>query len=75
MPTCGAPRTPFGNLYLSNSIWPFGTSNLGAGYVAASVVAEDLGVKEGQGWWCHNPIEAGLETLRGRGIDIEFNLP
>ena len=46
-PGCGAPRTPFPNLYLSNSIWPFGTSTLGAGYVAASVVAEDLGVREG----------------------------
>jgi phytoene dehydrogenase-like protein len=73
-PGCGAPRTPFGNLYLSNSIWPFGTSNLGSGYVAASVVAEDLGVREGQDWWRHKAIEPGLDVLRRRGIEIEFNI-
>jgi phytoene dehydrogenase-like protein len=74
-PGCGAPRTPFGNLYLSNSIWPFGTSNLGSGYVAASVLAEDLGVKKDQDWWCHGALEAGFDMLRRRGIDIVFNLP
>jgi phytoene dehydrogenase-like protein len=74
-PGCGAPRTPFGNLYLSNSIWPFGTSNLGSGYVAALVVAEDLGVRKDQDWWRHDSMEAGLETLRDRGIDIELSLP
>jgi len=71
-PGCGAPRTPFGNLYLCNSIWPFGTSNLGAGYVAASIVAEDLGVREGQDWWRYKALEAGFETLKRRGIEIEF---
>jgi phytoene dehydrogenase-like protein len=73
-PGCGAPRTPFGNLYLSNSIWPFGTTNLGAGYVAASIVAEDLGVREGQDWWRHKALEPGLEVLKQRGIEIEFNI-
>ena len=73
-PGCGAPRTPFGNLYLSNGIWPFGTSNLGSGYCAALVVADDLGVKKEQDWWRHDPLEAGLEVLRGRGIEIDFNL-
>ena len=48
-PGCGAPRTPFGKLYLSNSIWPIGVSNLGAGYVTASIVAEDLGLDRIQG--------------------------
>jgi phytoene dehydrogenase-like protein len=72
---CGAPRTPFGNLYLSNSIWPFGTSNLGAGYVAASIVAEDLGVREDQaGWWNNNNLDAGIELLKRRGIEIDFNI-
>jgi phytoene dehydrogenase-like protein len=71
---CGAPRSPFGNLYLSNSIWPFGTTSLGAGYVAASVVAEDLGVREGQDWWRHKAVEPGLDVLRRRGIEIEFNI-
>jgi phytoene dehydrogenase-like protein len=74
-PGCGAPRTPFPNLYLSNSIWPFGTSTLGAGYVAASVVAEDLGVREGQDWWRYRAIEAGRETLAQRGIETGFSIP
>ena len=71
---CGAPRTPFGNLYISNSIWPFGTTSLGSGYVAASVVAEDLGVREGQGWWRHKALEPGLDVLKRRGIEIDFNI-
>jgi phytoene dehydrogenase-like protein len=74
-PGCGAPRTPFGNLYLSNSIWPFGTTTLGAGYVAASVVAEDLGVREGQTWWRHRALEAGRQTLADRGIQTGFSIP
>ncbi len=69
-PGCGAPRTPFGNLYLSNSIWPFGTTTLGAGYVAATVLAEDLGVREGQDWWRYQALEAGRETLAARGIEV-----
>jgi phytoene dehydrogenase-like protein len=68
-PGCGAPRTPFGNLYLSNSIWPFGTTTLGAGYVAATAVADDLGVREGQDWWRYQALEAGKETLARRGIE------
>ncbi len=67
-PGCGAPRTPFANLYLSNSIWPFGTSTLGAGYVAAQVVAEDLGVREEQDWWSHRALQSGVEVLNRRGI-------
>jgi len=73
-PGCGAPRTPYGNLYLSNGIWPFGTSSLGSGYVAALVVAEDLGVKKQQDWWRHDATEAGLDVLRRRGIEIDFNI-
>jgi len=72
---CGAPRTPFAKLYLSNSIWPFGTTSLGAGYVAASIVAEDLGVREAQhGWWKHQVLEGGLEVLRRRGIDMKLHI-
>ncbi|MBW2444350.1 MAG: NAD(P)/FAD-dependent oxidoreductase [Deltaproteobacteria bacterium] len=71
---CGAPRTPFGNLYLSNSIWPFGTSSLGAGYVAATIVAEDLKVREDQGWWKAKVMEAGQEVLKQRGIELKFNI-
>ncbi len=70
-PGCGAPRTPFPNLYLSNSIWPFGTSSLGAGYVAATAVADDLGVREGQTWWRHQALEAGRAALALQGIAPE----
>jgi phytoene dehydrogenase-like protein len=46
----GASRTFIGNLYLSNSIHPFGASWLCSGYIAACEVAEDVGVRE-QDWW------------------------
>ena len=70
-----APRTPFGKLYLSNSIWPVGTSTLGAGYVAATEVAKDLGVRDEQSWWRHRALEAGIEELRGRGIEVVREIP
>ncbi|MEW5946235.1 MAG: NAD(P)/FAD-dependent oxidoreductase [bacterium] len=50
-----APRTPVPGLYISNSIWPPGTTFLGAGYVAADVVARDLGVRDRE-WWRAKPI-------------------
>lgn len=74
-PNCGAPRSPFENLYLSNSIWPYGTSTLGSGYIAATIVAEDLGVKAGQDWWRHQAMEAGREVMRARGIEIGTPIP
>lgn len=46
----GASRTFLPNLYLSNSIHPFGSSNLASGYIAACEVAADMGVRD-QGWW------------------------
>jgi phytoene dehydrogenase-like protein len=55
-PGCGAPRTPIRKLYISNSIWPTSGSHLCTGYIAASVVAEDLGVRK-QIWWNHEPLE------------------
>lgn len=74
-PGCGAPRSPFANLYLSNSIWPYGTTTLGAGYIAASVVAEDLGVRRDQDWWASKAMEAGREVMRERGIEIGAPVP
>jgi phytoene dehydrogenase-like protein len=44
------PRTPLAGLYISNSIWPPGTTFLGSGYLTADVVASDLGVRH-QTWW------------------------
>src|SRR5260370_42668146 len=54
-PGCGAPRTPIKNLYISNSIWPQSDSHLPTGYIAACVVAQDLGVRD-QPWWTHKPL-------------------
>jgi hypothetical protein len=71
---CGAPRSPFPGLYLSNSIWPFGTTNLGSGYVAADVLAKDLGIRDKQDWWKSEPMEDGLKVLESRGIDVQFSI-
>lgn len=46
----GGSRTFIKNLYLSNSIHPFGATWLCSGYIAASEVAEDLDARE-QDWW------------------------
>lgn len=50
------PKTAINNFYISNSIWPPGTTFLGAGYNAASVIATELGIRE-QSWWKHKPLE------------------
>lgn len=46
----GGSRTFIKNLYLSNSINPYGATWLASGYMAASEVAEDMGVRK-QSWW------------------------
>ena len=38
-------RMPIAGLYMSNSVWPLGLTWMAAGYNAAQVVAEDLGVR------------------------------
>lgn len=43
-------RTFIDDLYLSNSIHPFGISVLSSGYIAACEVALDMGVRD-QPWW------------------------
>jgi hypothetical protein len=42
--------------------------------VAAEVLAKDLGLRDKQDWWCAKPMDAGIEVLRRRGIELEFNL-
>ncbi|MBI9073771.1 MAG: NAD(P)/FAD-dependent oxidoreductase [Desulfatibacillum sp.] len=46
----GGSRTFMKNLYLSNSIHPFGASWMASGYIAACEVAQDCGVRD-QLWW------------------------
>jgi phytoene dehydrogenase-like protein len=60
-------RSPVDRLYLSNGVWPPALSWLAAGYNAATVVAEDLGIRD-QPWWRHEPAswfagEAAVPTL------------
>jgi phytoene dehydrogenase-like protein len=55
-------RMPIRGLYMSNSVWPLGLSWMAAGYNAAQVVAEDLGVRH-QSWWTHRPVAWFLENI------------
>jgi phytoene dehydrogenase-like protein len=52
----GGSRSFLPELYLSNSIHPYGMTWLASGYIAACEVAEDVGARE-QAWWkgkaCH----------------------
>lgn len=65
---CNAPRTPFKKLYLSNGVWPHSFSWLGAGYNAALVVMEDLGISR-PAWWSHKPLEWIGDWTKRKGIE------
>jgi beta-carotene ketolase (CrtO type) len=58
-------RSPVGQLYLSNAVWPPALSWLAAGYNAACVVAQDLGIRD-QPWWHHEPGSWFAARTRGR---------
>ena len=60
--TSGASRTFIPNLYLSNSIHPFGATHLASGYIAAGEIAEDLGCRE-QAWWVSKPFDWFFENM------------
>ena len=51
-----SPRTPIKQLYLSNSVWPPGTTFLGAGYIAADELRQDAGITK-PAWWCNEPLD------------------
>jgi phytoene dehydrogenase-like protein len=55
-------RMPIGGLYMSNGVWPLGLTWMAAGYNAAQVVAEDLGVRH-QAWWRARPVQWFLEHI------------
>lgn len=57
------PRSKIQGLYFSNGIWPASLTHLGSGYVAATCVAEDLGVKQKQEWWRWKPYEYFLKKI------------
>jgi phytoene dehydrogenase-like protein len=66
--TRGASRSFVPNLYLSNSIHPYGATHLASGCIAASEVAEDLGCRDAE-WWRAQPLDWFLEHL----ADIPLN--
>jgi phytoene dehydrogenase-like protein len=55
-------RMPVRSLYMSNSVWPLGLTWMAAGYNAAQVVAEDLGVRN-QPWWTARPVAWFLDNI------------
>lgn len=55
-------RMPVRGLYMSNSVWPLGLTWMAAGYNAAHVVAEDLGVRA-QPWWNARPVAWFLDNI------------
>jgi phytoene dehydrogenase-like protein len=65
----GGSRTFIKNLYLSNSIHPFGITPLGSGYIAACEVAEDMGVRE-QEWWTSKATHWYLENAANIPLDL-----
>lgn len=60
--TRGASRTFVPQLYMSNSIHPYGATHLASGYLAAVEVAEDLGCRDVE-WWRAEPLDWFLANL------------
>lgn len=55
-------RTGVRKLYMANSVWPVAATWMAPGYNCATVVAEDVGVRD-QSWWSHRPVEWLLRNL------------
>jgi phytoene dehydrogenase-like protein len=66
-------RMPIGHLYMSNGVWPLGLTWMAAGYNAAQVVAEDLGIRN-QVWWTHRPVAWFLSNI-GRLLEPLQTVP
>lgn len=61
-------RSALPGLYFSQGIWPCSLTHLGSAYVAASSVAEDLGVRD-QPWWKSTPMQRYIEIMQERGAN------
>lgn len=55
-------RMPVKKLYMSAGVWPLALTLMATGYNCASIVAEDLGIRN-QPWWVHRPVEWLLKNL------------
>lgn len=70
-PGCGAPRTPVGNLYITEVNMTRGTWMMGA-YVCADAVAEDLGVRN-QPWWTNTrAMDPYMAYCRRNGLNFRL---
>lgn len=71
----GASRTFLKNLYLSNSIHPYGATWLASGYICAGEVAEDLGISP-PSWWSSRAATWYIQNLqhfpRNLGVPARF---
>jgi len=70
---CNPPRTPIKGLYLSNGIWPVGTSAAPSGYIAANAVIKDLGIRKPD-WWSSVGAEWLLRYLEREGIRFQHRV-
>ncbi len=72
-PGCGAPKTPIDSLYISQS---FGAGNytfLGAAYIAACEVIDDLGGGRPD-WWRAKAMDGAQELWRREGVTQRFTV-
>ncbi len=70
---CNPPRTPIKHLYLSNGIWPVGTSAAPSGYIAANAVIKDLGIRKPD-WWSSVGAEWLLRYIERQGIRFQHRV-
>jgi phytoene dehydrogenase-like protein len=56
-------KMPIEGLYCCNSVWPCPASWGATGYIVASVVATDLGIRK-QPWWVHEPTDYFFKNIQ-----------
>jgi phytoene dehydrogenase-like protein len=56
-------RMPIGNLFMCNSVYPANLTWAGSGYIAASIIAEDMGIRD-QDWWVTKPGQWFMENMQ-----------
>lgn len=68
---CGAPKTPIDRLYISQSLGVWNYTQLGAGYIAACEVIDDLGVPRPD-WWKSRALDGVKEIWAREGRTQSF---
>lgn len=72
-PGCGAPKTPIDGLYISQSFGAGNYTYLGAGYIAACEVIDDLkGARPD--WWKAKAMDGSQELWRREGFTQRFTV-